>query len=185
MAAPQTMEARPMPEEVVVGVGNPAMSDDGIGYALVNSLRDHPAIRNNQITVTHAGTTAFLALEALSGADRGILVDAVSDGDSPPGTIHRYHVHDGDFEGAVPDVTMHDFSFADALQAGRKAYELPEEVLVVGVEPGDTSTGLDLSDAVAEQLPRLAEVVFDALDSVEAAPAEGLRTHNREWKEHA
>ncbi|MFB6152083.1 MAG: hydrogenase maturation protease [Haloarculaceae archaeon] len=161
-----------MTEEVVVGVGNPIMGDDGLGKHVVDALLDWPAVAESDVTVTHAGTTAFLALEALSGADRGIVVDALSEGDAAPGTVHRYRLVDGVFEGRPPDVFMHDFSFSEAVQAGSEAYDLPPEVLVLGVEPADTDTGVELSDPVAERLPAVVETVVEALETVDAGSAD-------------
>jgi hydrogenase maturation protease len=151
----------------VVGVGNPIMGDDGIGQRVVDVL--HEMDLPPDVEVTHAGTTAFLALEALSGADCGIVVDAISDGDSEPGTLHRYRLVDGSFEGQPPDVFMHDFSFSEAIRAGSDAYDLPPEVLVLGVEPAETTVGLDLTDPVAESLPDVVEAVLVTPQEAETA----------------
>lgn len=152
------------PRAAVVGVGNPAMGDDGVGRHVVDALLDRPLPEG--VTVTHAGTTAFLALEALSGADVGVVVDAVTE-DADPGSIHRYRVVDGAFEGDPPDVFMHDFSFTEAIRAGSEAYDLPPDVLVLGVEPADTEVGLELSDPVADRLPAVVDAVLAELAAVE------------------
>lgn len=141
----------------VVGVGNPLMGDDGVGEAVVAALRERGL--PDGVEATHAGTTAFFALEAMDGADRAVVVDAVATDEADPGAIHRYRYRDGAFEGPPPDVLMHDFSFADALTAGRTAYDTPDEVLVVGVEPATTATGIGLSDPVAESVPAVADIV--------------------------
>lgn len=146
------------PRVAVVGVGNPMMGDDAVGKRVVDAL--HELALPDDVDVTHAGTTAFLALEALSGAERGVVVDAVADGEADPGTLHRYRLVDGTFEGDAPDVFMHDFSFTEAVRSGAEAYDLPADVLVLGVEPADTTVGLELSDRVAERLPAVVEAVL-------------------------
>lgn len=158
------------PRVAVVGVGNPIMGDDGVGEAVVEALRVE-GLRPG-VEATHAGTTAFFALEAMDGADFAVVVDAVATGEAPPGSIHRYRYRNGAFEGTAPEVLMHDFSFSAALRTGRGAYDLPEEILVIGVEPATTEAGLTLSEPVEASLPRVVE-------AVETAVAEHVDTTDR------
>ncbi len=148
-------------EQAVVGVGSRVMADDGVGYHAVERLRDRSL--PGGVTATHAGTTAFLALEAMSGADRAIVVDALAL-DAEPGTIREFRLDD-DPE-AAPEVTMHDFSFSDALAVGDAAYDLPEEVVLVGVVPARLEPSLDLSETVAAALPDLVSRIETRLTSV-------------------
>jgi hydrogenase maturation protease len=135
---------------VVVGVGNPTMGDDGLGRAVVRRL-------GAGVAATFAGTTGFFALEAMSGADRAVVVDAV-DGEGPPGTLHRARLDRGSGE-AVPEVTLHDLTFADALRSCRSAYDLPDRVVLVGVVPAAVEGGIGLSDRVEAALPSATEAV--------------------------
>jgi hydrogenase maturation protease len=132
---------------VAVGVGNPTMGDDGLGRAVVRRLEAVPA--------AYTGTTAFLALEAMSGADRAVVIDAV-DAEAPPGTVVRYRLGT---EGPAPETTMHDLTFGDALGACGAAYDLPERVVLVGVVPAAVETGVGLSEPVERSLPAAAAAV--------------------------
>jgi len=146
----------------IVGVGSQIMGDDGLGKHVVDELAAGPVGTREDVSLTHAGTMAFFALEAMSGCELGIVIDAIETGD-PPGTVHRYRYVDGGFEGPVPDITLHDFSFVDALQAGTEAYELPPELLVYGVEPATIEPSLELSDRVQRAVPRLVEAIMEQL----------------------
>ena len=64
------------PRSAVVGVGNPTMGDDGVGQAVIDRL-DEAASGDESVRATFAGTTGFFALEAMDGADRAVVVDAV------------------------------------------------------------------------------------------------------------
>ncbi|QSG12459.1 Ni,Fe-hydrogenase maturation factor [Halapricum desulfuricans] len=155
------MVSGPMSERshvAVVGVGNPIMGDDGVGERVVEAFRDEDGV-----VATHAGTTAFFALEAMSGADYAVIVDAVAVEGAEPGAIHRYRYNEGSFDGSPPEVLMHDFSFSEALQAGQDPYDLPDEMLVIGVQPADTGPGTELSDAVAERVPDVIEIVRETI----------------------
>lgn len=163
-----------MTDEVVVGVGNPTMRDDGIGHRVVDELGDYPDLPAD-VDLHQTATASFLALEALSGADRAVVVDAVDDG-ADPGTVHRYRFRDGRFEGSIPDVLMHDLSFSEALQAGREAYEIPEEVVVIGVQPASLAVGLELSDLVEAAVPRVVTAVLAELDTVDSDTTDPYET---------
>jgi hydrogenase maturation protease len=157
-----------MVAQVVVGVGNPIMCDDGLGRHAVERLPpDVPA------EVCFAGTTAFLALEAMSGMDRAVVVDAINVPGADPGSIHRYPLSSARNreppDGAGPDpeppeVLMHDFSFGDALEIGELAYELPEEIVLLGLVPERVEAGDALSEVVERALPTLVERVLAELD---------------------
>jgi hydrogenase maturation protease len=131
----------PPPDAVAVGVGNPTRRDDGLGRAVVRRL-DVPA--------TFAGTTAFLALEAMSGCRQAVVVDAV-DAAGPPGTVHRFPLDAVAPE--VPELTLHDLTFGDAVEAAADTYDLPERLTVVGAVPARTDGGIGVSDPVGAALP--------------------------------
>jgi hydrogenase maturation protease len=149
------------PAVAIVAVGNPIMGDDGIGARVIETLESELADRED-VTLANAGTTAFFALEAMSGCDRAIVLDAIATG-ADPGTVHEYRYADGAFEGAVPEMTMHDFSFAEALQAGREAYDLPDPVVILGVEPDRIELSMELSDPIEAAVPALRERVLETL----------------------
>jgi hydrogenase maturation protease len=144
------VDGEPGPDSAVVGVGSMVMGDDGVGYHAIEALRERDL--PEATTLTHAGTTAFLALEAMSGADRAIVVDALGI-DEPPGTIREYRLDRPD--AGAPEVTMHDYSFTDALAVGDAAYDVPDRVHLVGVVPDRLEPSVDLSEPVAAALPDL------------------------------
>jgi hydrogenase maturation protease len=149
-------------EFAIVAVGNPIMGDDGVGARVVEELQQSDVGDRPDLTMANAATTAFFALEAMSGCDRAIVIDAISTG-ADPGTVHRYRFVDGAFAGEIPEMTMHDFSFAEALQAGREAYDIPGEVLIFGVEPARIEMSMELSDSVEQTVPTLIEHIRDEL----------------------
>lgn len=147
--------------DAVVSVGNPLMGDDGIGQVVVDELLDRGIDTRYDVEIAHAGTTALLALEAMSGADRAVVVDTVTD-EAPPGTIRRFR-YDGADGDEFDDVLMHDFSFADALSVGTDAYDLPDTVVLVGVVPATVEPEPMLSDRLSERVPEIVRVVLTEL----------------------
>lgn len=149
-------------EIVVVGVGSEIMGDDGFGPHVIERLQNSEYASNNAVEFVNAGTTGFLALEAMSGANHALVIDAVQTG-SPPGTIQEYRCVDGTFVDDVPDMTMHDVSFTEALVYAREVYDLPEEIRILGVEPATIAPSLELSESVEAAIPDVIDIITDVL----------------------
>ena len=153
-----------MADQAVIGVGNQIMRDDGLSAAVIDALSESDVAGHPEVTLSHVGTTAFFALEAMDGADRAIVVDAIQAPDADPGDIHRIAYRDGAFESADFDINMHDFSFTEALAAGDHAYAVPEEIVVLGMTPKAVTAGLELSETVREKLDELVTLVREELE---------------------
>ncbi|MFB6109719.1 MAG: hydrogenase maturation protease [Halodesulfurarchaeum sp.] len=154
-----------MTDHAIVGIGNRIMRDDGLSAAAIDELRERGIDAHPAVSLNHAGTTAFFALEAMAGADRAVVIDAIRVTDSNPGDLHRMVYSEGRFEDVDPQIHMHDFSFVDALEAGTGTYDLPEEIVVLGMTPEATIAGLGLSETVSQRVPALVELVLDELET--------------------
>jgi hydrogenase maturation protease len=156
--------ADPSARRVAVGVGNPTMGDDGFGRAVLDELRDARCESDAGVGgadppdrahgTAFVGTTALLALEAMDGAERAVVVDAV-DGAGEPGTVHRFPLAGAD----GPAVTMHDFTFAEAVERCADVYDLPERTVVVGAVPATVEPGTGVSEPLCRAVGPAARLV--------------------------
>lgn len=150
-----------VPDQVVVGVGNPIMGDDGLGKHVIDRL----PVAEMDAQACFAGTTAFLALEAMDGADRAVVVDAVDVPGAEPGSIQRHPLAgDPDRDSGI-EVLMHDFSLGDAIEMGTTAYDLPEAMILLGIVPEQIAAGDRLSETVRTRVPELVARVLDELEA--------------------
>ena len=143
------------------------MADDGVGIHAVLTLRGNKKIRG-KADVFEAGTRAFDVLEYMNGRKKAIIVDAIARGSSP-GTLHRIEIKNGE----IPDslqvpVTLHDLTFADALKTGAEVYQIPPEIVILGLEPKELRMGIELSEQVNEALDLL---IDEILREVEKCPS--------------
>jgi len=146
-------------DQAVVGVGNPVMCDDGLAKRAIEALAESDV----EADTYFAGTTAFLALEAMNGADRAIVIDALDVPDAEPGSIHTFYIKGGGDDSPAREVLMHDFSFSDAIEMGECAYSIPDEIVLLGIVPEQVEAGVSLSDTVTDQIPALVERVTEEL----------------------
>ena len=72
---------------LVVGLGNPVLTDDGVGWHVLERVRERLAGRADIVfePVCRGGLSL---METMVGYDRAVIVDAILTG-APPGTIMR------------------------------------------------------------------------------------------------
>jgi len=146
----------------VIGVGNSIMGDDGVGIHAVLKLREMKL--QPGVEVFDAGTDAFYALEAMDGKDKVIILDACK-GNNAPGTLYRFICNPlhGKWE-SVFRLSMHGMNFMDVMITSG-ALKLPNEIVLLGVEPEMIDWNTELSPKVKETLPVLIDMVLRELYS--------------------
>lgn len=157
-----------MPKTIVIGLGNPILTDDGVGVRVARRVAEALAdAGRDDVTVTEAGGGGLRLMELMEGYDRAVLVDALA-GEAPrPGTLHTMTLRDlHTVSPTQHTASAHDTTLATALDAGRRlGVPLPEDVVVYAVEVENVvDFGEALTPAVAEAVPRVAAAVLDALD---------------------
>lgn len=148
---------------LVLGLGNPLLSDDGVGIAVARALRPRVAGRAD-VTVEEEYHGGLRLMERMVGYERVILIDAIQTG-APPGTLHHMT------PGSLPtqhSASPHDVNLPTALALGRQAgAALPpdEHVLVLGVEAEVVlDFGEQLSPPIQRALPAIVEAALELLE---------------------
>lgn len=155
-------------DAVVIGVGNLFRRDDGVGWALVETLRGHSAgVRLPRGTVLResAGDPAQL-IDLWEEAARAVVVDACFPSAACPGRVHRWCPSPG--EVPPPEEGRHSTHGLGLVHALRLADALgrpPAGLVVYAVEGADRSLGRGLTPAVAGAVRPLAERVARELAS--------------------
>ncbi len=144
--------------QVVIGLGCPYLTDDGVGPRVVRQLLTGDELPGVRLVESHAG--GLLLVEELAGADRAVIVDALWDTRRVPGEV---------LIAGVETVTRnaacgHDCSLAEALAIGRgMGIPLPpdEAIHLVAVVAGDVATFSEqLTPAVQEALTDVCSTVL-------------------------
>jgi hydrogenase maturation protease len=153
---------------VIIGLGNPVRTDDGVGLAVARCLRDQLA-GTDGVTVEELWAGGLRLVEAMSGYDRAVLVDALHTGDQPAGTVRRLSL--SDLGGARTTTCVHDTSLPTALEIWRRlGAPLPQEISVWGIEAQDLdSFSEELTASVAQAVPRAAAAILDHLQLCKGA----------------
>jgi hydrogenase maturation protease len=147
---------------VIIGLGNPLLTDDGVGLRIAAELGRRLAGRKGFTTVElHAG--GMWLMEAMAGHERAVVIDAMVGGGAA-GSVYRLDV--ADLSRARTADSTHDASLPVALELGRAAgLELPGDVRIWAVEAADVETfGERLTPDVERAVPRVVERVLRDLD---------------------
>jgi hydrogenase maturation protease len=149
---------------VVIGLGNPILSDDGAGVRASRLLREALGGRAD-IEVKEAYAGGIRLMDELVGYGRAVIVDAMVTGRHRPGTVRR--LPPSELGAARNTSSTHDTNLATAIEMGRMlGLELPGEVLLWGIEAGDVETfGEELTGAVERALPVVVEEILECLET--------------------
>lgn len=154
---------------LVLGVGNPLCGDDGVGARIVEMLGEPASLSGRALPpgtcVQDAGLPGWGLPSWLEGWTRVFVVDAVEMG-LPPGAWRRFCP--GDVQYILTDTTfsLHQPDLACGLALAEALHMLPEELVIYGVQPADTTPGASLSPQVSASLPQLVENLLNDLSLV-------------------
>ena len=147
-----------MTETLVLGLGNILLRDEGVGVRVVERLLEQYDFPEG-VRVMDGGTLGLDLLPFLEEASRLLVIDAVQ-ARKPPGTLVRLVGDEIPIFLDVSKVSPHQEGLQDLLAVALLKGYLPEEVVFWGAQITSLGVGLDLSDAVAEQVDALAEKVL-------------------------
>jgi hydrogenase maturation protease len=151
---------------LVIGLGNPILTDDGVGVKVAYELEALLADSWPDVTVTEASAGGLRLMELMLGYDRAIIVDAFTNGSNTPGKMHRMTLDD--LRAISPtqhSASAHDTTLVTALDAGREmGMHLPDEVVIYAIEVENV---IDFSEepttAVAAAIPGAVTAVLHEL----------------------
>lgn len=138
----------------VLALGNLLCRDEGIGIHVLQSLRK---IIPEGIALCDGGTAGLELLGFLEGKQRLIILDAVDDGRAP-GEVVIWR------DSQVPRYTeqkmsLHQMSFAEVLCWADFTGVMPEELVVIGVQPESIDSGIELTASAQNSIPKVMECV--------------------------
>jgi hydrogenase maturation protease len=142
----------------VIGIGSAFRHDDAAGLLAARALvKLAPAGIH---VIEHTGDGAAL-LEAWSGAERVLLIDAVKSG-CASGTIRRMDALAAPVPSAYFGCSTHAFSVAEAIELARALKRLPARLDFVGIEGRDFTPGEGLTPEVERAVYEVVTHVLNA-----------------------
>lgn len=146
---------------LVLGLGNPILTDDGVGPLVAKEIRDR--VDRREVTVTETSQAGLNLLDLLAGYDRTIIIDAIQTVGGKAGQIYR--LESGALNATRHATSTHDTNLATALELGNKlGLALPKQIDIFAIEVADTSTfSEECTPRVREAIPVCAEMIIREL----------------------
>jgi hydrogenase maturation protease len=146
---------------IIIGLGNPVLTDDSVGIKAAGAVRERlkslPSRMLIDVIELYAG--GIRLLEAMTGYEQAVIIDAMVTGQVAPGTIRSLSM-----EEVIPAknvLSVHDLDLHAALELGRILnMALPAEIKIWGIEAGDVET---FSEALTPQVDQAFPQAVDAI----------------------
>jgi len=149
-------------ETLVLGMGNPILSDDAVGIRLARECQVRAGERPHVHYVVDCSVGGLELLDVIQGYDRLIVFDAIKGGGGPPGTWYR--MTGESFSETLNLTNIHDANFTTALELGRLLgahIPRPENIHIFAVEIIDNITFSEqMTPLLESRYPRIADEIL-------------------------
>jgi hydrogenase maturation protease len=149
---------------LVIGVGNEYASDDAAGLLVARRLKQ--AGPRDFATREESGEGASL-IEAWKGVAHVIVIDAVRSG-GEPGSLHRMDTSAVALPAESFRGSTHAFGLYEAVELARSLGQLPQRVIVFGIEGQNFAAGRSVSVAVERAINPAARTVLNEIERLRA-----------------
>ncbi len=133
---------------LVLGVGNPILSDDGVGIHVARELKKR---KLRGIEVEELAASGLELLDLVRGYDKVVIIDAIQTTKGKAGEMHI--LEERDFEKSIHGSSPHGINIATALALGRRLVpnEMPKEVVFFAIEAEDL---LNVSESLTPEVEK-------------------------------
>jgi len=165
---------------LVIGVGNLYRSDDAVGlYAAWQIAAWHLP---NVDVIEVSGEGAAL-IDSWQNADKVILIDAVhAEPGAMPGTIFRFDARAESLPTHFFHYSTHAFSVAEAVELARTLNQLPQHLMVFGIEGNSFEAGTRLSAQVEQAARTVVAEILSLLVSKNGLEMNGAVSPRAKWR---
>ena len=148
-------------KSLVLGIGNPILSDDGVGIKVAQEVGKK--LDNPQITVSETSAAGLSLLDSIVGYDKVIIIDAIQTEKGKVGRIYRMKPEDFSFAKHVS--SPHQINLITALELGKVLnLTMPREISIFAVEAKDTTSFSEgCTPEVEQAIPEVVKMVLDEL----------------------
>jgi len=146
---------------LVLGIGNPILSDDGVGIKVAQEVGTK--LNDPQVTVSETSAAGLSLLDSIIDYDKVIIIDAIQTEEGKAGQIYR--MKPGNFSFAKHISSPHQINLVTALELGKMLnLNMPQEISIFAVEAKDTTSFSEACTPEVEQaIPEAVKMVLDEL----------------------
>jgi hydrogenase maturation protease len=166
----------PKPDILVLGLGQPLLTDDTAGLGIVTGAAVRFAAEFPRVVFSTYTGGGFDLLPVIAGYARLLVVDSIRTERAPSGHCHVFHWRALSDEADAGWFSQHGLNWPQLLAAGRVCgFALPEEILFFGVEGRDFHTFAEQpTEEIVRAFPSIVEKIGGQLRTWYAGPRTAL-----------
>lgn len=137
---------------IVVGMGNSILSDDGLGCYLTQRLQQD----NGDYHIVTTNTSGFNLVDYIIEKDRAIFIDSIITGRYKPGQVITFNLKD--FKNCQP-FSIHSTDLINAIELYRQFnLPIPPHILFIAVEVKDNFT---FKEDFSPEIKQNIDIIYD------------------------
>ena len=137
---------------LVLGIGNPILTDDGVGIKIAQKLKEGKP----ELEVIETSETGIALLDFITGYSKLIIIDSIEIEKGKPGDLYKLELED--LKPSKIFSSSHGIGIATAFELGKElGYKMPEHISIYAVGIKDNSTfGEDCTQELKGKIPFIA-----------------------------
>jgi len=123
----------PAGDIVVLGLGNPLMSDEGIGCRIIECLLAQ-AEKFPSVDFVDAGTGGLSVLHLIANRKKAIIIDCAYM-EMEPGTIKKFQPDEVKTIKKLAHLSLHETDIIKVINLAKMLGQYPKQLVIFGIEP--------------------------------------------------
>ena len=146
-----------MTNTLILGIGNPILTDDGVGIKIVQKIKEGIP----ELEVVETSEAGIALLDFIVGYDKLIVIDSIKTEQGKPGKVYKLELED--LKPANDFASSHGVGIATALELGQRlGYRMPKYISLYAVEIGDNTTfGEKCTEEVEKRIPFITKQIIE------------------------
>nr|CRH04971.1 putative Hydrogenase maturation protease HupD/HybD [Candidatus Magnetococcus massalia] len=157
---------------LIMGIGNIIQKDEGIGVVAVRQLQQHLG-HLEHLHFVDGGTIGFALAPLVEQCRQLIVIDATRF-KATPGTVGVWHNEEIDARFRSQRGSVHELGLLDMLDMVRLSGQIPEQRVLIGVEPQLIEMGEGLTEPLQAALPEIMDKTVAYIDQWHAEDHAGF-----------
>ena len=144
-------------DTLILGIGNPILTDDGVGIKIAQKLKEEKA----RLEVIETSEAGIILLDLIVGYNKLIIIDSIKTEKGKPGDLYKLELED--LKSVKDFSSSHGIGIATAFELGQKlGYSMPKFVSIYAVNIKNNSTfGEGCTEEVKERIPFIARQIIE------------------------
>ena len=142
---------------LILGMGNPILTDDGVGVKIAQKLKE----ARPSLEVEETSEAAIALLDLIMGYDNLVIIDSIKTEQGKPGELYKLKLED--FKPALDSCSSHGIDIATAFEVGQHlGCKMPQSVSIYAVEIRDNATFAEqCTEEVEAKIPSIVKQIID------------------------